>query len=225
MGVRLVACSLRSPLWRLRLTRVVSLERVRVRAVGGMVGPVAFVGAWSLAGISTRHYSATGDAISKLAETGASTRLLMTAGFVAFGIGVPVYAGALRNALAGPAWATAVATGLATLGVAAVPLGSPRRDTVHGYLATAGYVTLAATPLLAARPLARAGRTAWARASVLSGVASAACLVATIPGPAHGLFQRLGLGAVDVWIVASAVEILRRGRLSRPLTFSSSSVP
>jgi hypothetical protein len=186
------------------------------------VGPVAFVGAWSLAGLSARHYSAVQDAISRLAETGAPTRVAMTAGFIGFGIGVPVYARALRAALAGPAWTTALATGIATLGVAAAPLGAPTRDTVHGCFATAGYVTLAATPLLAARSFARDGRSAWARASTLTGILSGACLLATVAGPAHGLFQRLGLGVVDVWLVVSALEILRTGRA---LTHSSSSNP
>jgi hypothetical protein len=197
-----------------------------MRALGGVVGPVGFVGAWSLAGVSARHYSAVHDAISRLAESGASTRVAMTAGFVAFGVGVPVYATALRVTLDGWAWATALATGAATLGVAAVPLGSPTSDTVHGCFATAGYLTLVATPLLASRSFARSGRSAWAVASVLSGIVSGACLLATVPGPAHGLFQRLGLGAVDIWIVATAIELMRTGRLTRPapLTFSSSSV-
>jgi hypothetical membrane protein len=188
---------------------------VRLRAACGVIGPVAFVGAWSLTGLSAENYSVTHDAISRLAETGAPNRAAMTAGFVAFGIAVPVYASALRSTIDGWAWATAVATGIATLGVAAVPLGSPTRDTVHGCFATAGYLTLAATPLLASRAFARAGRVGWARASVLSGIASGACLIATIPGPAHGLFQRLGLGAVDAWIVATAVQIMRTGRLTR----------
>ena len=202
------------------------LDGIRLRAAGGVVGPAAFVAAWSLAGLSARHYSATHDAISRLAETGAPTRVAMTAGFVAFGIGVAVYATALRLTLDGWAWATAFATGVATLGVAAVPLGSPTSDAVHGCFATVGYVTLAATPLLASRPLGRSGRSAWARASVLSGIVSGACLVATLPGPAHGLFQRLGLGAVDVWIVATAIVMVRTGRLTEPapLTFPSSSV-
>jgi hypothetical protein len=186
------------------------------------VGPVAFVGAWSLAGRSARHYSATQDAISRLAGTGAPTRVAMTAGFVVFGVGVPVYSRALRAALDGPAWMTAFATGIATLGVAAAPLGAPTRDTVHGCFATAGYVTLAATPLLAARSFARAGRPTWARASMFTGIVSGASLLATVAGPAHGLFQRLGLGVVDVWIVVSALEILRTGRA---LTHSSSSDP
>jgi hypothetical membrane protein len=186
-----------------------------------VVGPVAFVAAWSLAGLSARHYSATQDAISRLAETGAPTRAAMTTGFVVFGVGVAVYSRALRNALDGRAWISALATGVATLGVAAVPLGSPARDTVHGWLATAGYVTLAATPLLASVRFRQAGRTAWARASVVSGIGAAVCLAATVPGPAHGLFQRLGLGFVDVWIVATAIEMIRTGSL----TFPSSSLP
>ncbi len=192
---------------------------VRRCAVGGVIGPAAFIGAWSLAGISARNYSPTQDAISRLAEAGAPTRVAMTAGFVVFGVGVPVYARALRAALDGPAWAAAFATGVATLGVAAVPLGAPTRDTVHAWFATAGYVTLAATPLFASLPFARAGRRTWARASLLAGIASGACLLATLAGPAHGLFQRLGLGVVDVWIVVTAFEMIRTGRA---LTFSSS---
>jgi len=190
------------------------LDGIRLRAVGGVIGPVAFVGAWSLAGPSARNYSATQDAISRLAETGAPTRVAMTAGLVAFGIGVPFYATALRRTLDGWAWVTGFATGVATLGVAAVPLGSPTSDVVHGCFATAGYITLAATPLLASRAFARAGRSAWARASLLSGFVSGSCLLATIAGPGHGLLQRLGLGAVDVWIVATAIEIMRTGGLA-----------
>jgi hypothetical membrane protein len=197
------------------------LANVRLRALGGVVGPVAFVGAWSLAGISAHHYSPIHDAISRLAETGAPTRAAMTTGFVVFGVAVPVYSRAVRAALGGPAWMTAFATGVATLGVAAVPLGAPTRNTVHGWFAATGYATLAATPLLASRRFARVERHAWANASRVAGVASGACLLSTIAGPAHGLFQRLGLGVGDVWIVATAIEMIRTGTL----TLSSSSIP
>jgi hypothetical membrane protein len=188
--------------------------RPRWQALGGVIGPVGFVGAWSLSGLAANHYSAIEDAISRLAEIGAPTRVAMTAGFVVFGIALPVYSGALHAALDGPAWITALATGVATLAVAAAPLDSHGHSTVHGVFATIGYVTLAATPLLASRAFARAGRIAWARWSVAAGVASGACLIATVAGPAHGLFQRLGLGVVDAWIVATAIEIIRTGRLA-----------
>jgi hypothetical protein len=187
--------------------------RRRRQALGGVIGPVGFVGAWSLCGLAAHHYSAIEDAISRLAEIGAPTRVGMTAGFVVFGIGVPVYSAALRSALDGPAWITALATGVATLAVAAAPLDAHGHSTLHGVFATIGYVTLAATPLLASRAFARAGRIAWARWSVAAGIASGACLIATVAGPAHGLFQRLGLGVVDAWLVATAIELIGTGRL------------
>jgi hypothetical membrane protein len=179
-------------------------------ALGGIVGPTAFVVAWSIGSVSASHYSAIDDAISRLAEVGAPTRALMTAGFVAYGVGLLIYSPALRAALPGWSWVTAAATGLATLGVAAAPLGrSSRGDTVHGLFAGAGYITLALTPLLAAGPLRRAGRPVGACLSIAVGAAAGIALLATTATDLNGLFQRIGLTIVDVWIVATAVEILR----------------
>jgi hypothetical protein len=188
----------------------------RRAAWGGVLGPAAFVSAWAIGGAIRHGYSPVEDAISRLAAVGTTTRPLMTAGFVGFGIGVPVYATALRASLPGWAWTTALATGLSTLGVAAFPLGvSSSLDLVHGAWATFGYVTLAATPLLAARPLADAGHRRAAVASVLTGVASALCLAGTVVGPAHGLLQRTGLGFGDAWLAAGAVWILSGGAADR----------
>lgn len=181
-------------------------------AIGGVLGPATFVTAWSVLGARTARYSAVHDAISRLAATGAPTQAAMTAGFVAFGAGMQLFAVALRSRWHGPAWALASATGLATLGVAAAPLGSPTRDSVHGAFAALGYATLAALPPAASRSLAADDRPGWARASVAVGAASAACLVASIVGPRHGMFQRAGLGVVDVWVVAMSVDML----VSRP---------
>ena len=182
-------------------------------AFGGVIGPIAFVTAWSIGGVVASHYSPVDDAISHLAEVGAPTRVLMTSGFVAFGIGVSVYALALRAALPGWSWVAAAASGLATIGVAVAPLGrSSSGDVVHGVFAGAGYVALAATPLLAVAPLRRAGRVAMARASVAAGALSAISLSASTTPWLSGLFQRAGLSVVDVWIVATAVEIIREGR-------------
>jgi hypothetical protein len=148
-------------------------------------------------------------AISRLAAIGAPTRALMSAGFVVFGVALPVYARALRSRIPGPAWITAAGTGLATLGVALFPLGhSSTGDVVHGAFATAGYATLAATPMLAAPPLRRAGRVRWANLSVAAGAMSAASLAATVLGPHHGLFQRAGLTVGDAWIVSSALVMI-----------------
>ena len=117
-------------------------------ALTGVAGPLAFISAWTLGAVGTgMDYSSIDDAISRLAAMGADTRWLMTAGFVVFGISLPVFGGALRRTLTGGAWLAAVLTGLATLGVAATPLDrSAAVDTLHGIFATAGYVSLVAVP-------------------------------------------------------------------------------
>lgn len=182
----------------------------RWSALGGVLGPAAFVGAWLIGGAVASHYSPVDDAISHLAQVGASTRVLTTVGFIAFGIGVTAFAVALRSTLTGWSWATATGAALATLAVAAAPLGrSSSGDTVHGIFASGGYVALALTPLLAAGPLRRAGHPAFARASLATGIASGVSLVATTAPGWHGLFQRIGLTVVDIWIITTAVAILR----------------
>jgi hypothetical membrane protein len=188
----------------------------RLLAIGGVIGPVAFVSTWAIAGRVTNHYSPIDDAISELAKTGASTQPAMTAAFIAFGIGVIAFAAALREAGAGRAWVSAVATAVCTLGVASFPLGGPARDVVHGVFASLGYLTLAGVPLLSARPLARAGRTGWARASIGVAAVSGVCLLASAAGPAHGFFQRAGLTTGDAWIVAVALQLIGGRNLFAP---------
>jgi hypothetical membrane protein len=182
--------------------------KVRLLALGGCVGPAAFVGAWAIAGATWAQYSAINNAISDLAAVGAPTRVAMTVGFVVFGLGVIAFGLALRSVVPGPAWMAAVATGACTLGVALTPLGGWSGDAPHATFAGLGYATLVALPLLAAGPLARAGEALRARLSIMLGVTSAAFLAASTLGPAHGLWQRLGLTVGDVWIVATASAIV-----------------
>ena len=182
--------------------------RVRTAALGGVVGPAAFIGAWTIgAAVTTVEYSSIDDAISRLAVVGADTRALMTAGFITFGVALPVYAWALRRVVGGAAARiTAAATGVATLAVAATPLDrSATVDAWHGVAAGIGYVTLAVTPLLAARPLSQIGHRTLAAAGVVAGAVSAISLVLTTTGLPMGLFQRLGLTASDIWIAASGL--------------------
>ena len=180
----------------------------RVLAIGGLVGPAAFVGAWTTAGLRTRGYSPVSDAISDLAAIGASTRALMTTGFVVDGIGLTAFGLALRSALDGPAWIAAVITGVATLAVAAAPLGGGLGDGAHATMAGLAYASISAAPLLSAGPFRRGGRPGWSRASVATSVISAGALVASTAGPAHGFWQRLGLTVGDAWIVGIAMLIL-----------------
>lgn len=193
------------------------LDRATRRAaLGGIAGVTGFVGAWVLAGLSRDGYSAVDDAISRLAAAGAPNRWAMTAGFVVFGLGMPIYSLALRRAVDGPAWLAAALSGVATLGVAAAPLEVA--DAAHNIAATVGYIALAAIPLLAAPALRRRGDLMWATASVLCGTASAVLLAASSFDPAHGLTQRLGLGVTDAWIVATSWAMWRHGRIGGAAT-------
>jgi hypothetical protein len=180
----------------------------RLLALGGVVGPLAFVTAWVSAGSVTSRYSPVNDAISDLAATHAPARAVMTIGFVAFGAGVILFGLALRRVDAGPAWVSAVATAGFTLAVAATPLGASVRDVIHGTFASLGYVTLVGVPVLASRTFARNARTGWVRYSRATAVAAGSCLLASALGPMHGLFQRVGLTVGDVWLVAVASQLL-----------------
>jgi hypothetical membrane protein len=180
-----------------------------------VLGPAAFVGAWAVLGRRLPGYDPTQDAISRLAADGAPDAAWMSAGFVAFGIGVPLFGLALRDALDGPAWTTAVATGVATLGVAAFPLDGWAGDGPHNLAAGIGYVTLAATPLLAAAPLRRLGHRRAAIGSRVVGTAALVSLALTTVDEHSGLFQRIGLTLGDAWLVVAAVGLLT-DRYGRP---------
>ena len=187
-------------------------NRVRTAALGGLIGPAGFISAWVIGAATTSvPYSSIDDAISRLAAVGADTRWLMTAGFVTFGLSLPVYAWALRSTVPGRAWITATATGLATLAVAATPLDrSDMIDRLHSIFAGIGYLTLAATPLLAAPPLFMMGHQRLARSGIAAGLTSAIALALTTTGLPTGLIQRVGLTVSDAWIIATVLT-MRRG--------------
>lgn len=190
------------------------MNRDELGALCGIGGPVAFVGAWVVGGLLTDGYDPLRDAISELAAEGASTQPLMTAGLIAFGVLVPVWAQTLARALDEPALRVSVTVaGLATLAVALFPLsreGGQPQDTAHAVSAGLGYVAMAVTPLIGARALRRLGMRRAALASVAVGVVSAASLVGTLLVDGDGGLQRLGLTVVDAWYVALAVWVLRR---------------
>jgi hypothetical membrane protein len=184
-------------------------DAVRTAALGGVIGPAGFIGAWAIgAAVTSAPYSSIDDAISRLAAVGSDTRWLMTAGFVTFGLSLPAYGWALRSSVPGRAWITAAATGLATLAVAATPLDrSDTVDRLHGISAGIGYLTLAATPLLAAAPLFALGHRRLARFGIAAGLVSAIALPLSATNLPTGVFQRLGLTVSDAWIMASALAI------------------
>ena len=187
-------------------------SRTRVLALGGVVGPVAFVVSWAVAGATTPGYSSVDDAISDLAAVGASTRVAMTSAFVVFGLGLIAFGLALRETLDGPAWIAAVVTGVCTLGVAATPLDGWSGDEVHARVRRSRLHGDRRRSRRSPAPSSlRSGRRHWARVSVLMAGVSAACLVASSFGEDHGFWQRLGLGVADAWIVVTAAYHRQHG--------------
>lgn len=196
------------------------MRQDRLAAACGIAGPAAFVGAWAVGSAVRRGYDPLQDTISHLAEDGASTRPLMTAGFVAFGVLVPVWARTLGDRLSSRALGAVVATaGIATLGVAAFPVtpsGGTTRNTLHAVAAGTGYLAMAATPALAVHPLLRRGSRRAAVASAAVSAVSFASLVASLlvgdgVRVGSGGYQRLGLTVVDGWHVVAAMGVLRGG--------------
>lgn len=181
----------------------------------GLLAPASFIGSWALWGAVRDGYDPIEQAISQLAREGAPNRLGMTAGFVGFGLMLPVFAQQLPRLLdAGPALrASATVAGLSTLAVAAFPLqekAGGTGDAIHAAVAGIGYLAMAVSPALAARPLSRSGRRTAARASIAVSAVSAVALVASVTTGPTGLWQRAGLGVVDVWFATVAVWGLRR---------------
>lgn len=190
------------------------MRRDSAGALCGILGPAAFVGAWLVAGALTSGYDPLAQAISELAAEGARTQPLMTAGLVAFGLLVPVWAQTLGRVLAQPALRVSVTlAGLATLAVAVSPLtreGGQPQDVAHAVSAGVGYLAMAASPLLGAAAFRRRGMGRAGAASALVGAVSAACLLGTLLVDEAGGLQRAGLTVVDAWYVAVALWVLRR---------------
>lgn len=180
-------------------------DATRILRFGSLLGPAAFVSAWAASGVVTdRAYSPVLDTISRLAAIGADTRPLMTAGFVVFGLAVPASAVAWKRALGDRSWMLVVATGVSTLAVAALPLDrSDLVDRLHGIAAGAGYLTLAAIPLTARATLIRSGFARHATIGTAVSIVSVTSLAVSLAVEQTGLFQRLGLTVVDLWLVAS----------------------
>ncbi len=193
----------------------------QLRSLGGVAGPLAFVSAWSILGATKAGYSPVHDPISRLAAVDSASRVAMTSGFLAFSLGLGLYAKELKASMPGGAAAAAMTTAVATVGIAATPLGSPLGGVGHATCAGIAYAGLVALPVAGGRHLARQGRRRASAASVAVGVATGASLVASVLSPSGvGLWQRLGLTLGDLWIVITALGMARQA--ARPGVFTSS---
>lgn len=186
----------------------------RAARFAGIVGPAGFIAAWAIGGAVKDDYSPVSEAISRLAEEGASTQPLMTAGLLGFGLLMPVFARGLGQELGSRAVPAAVTTSaLATLAVAAFPLsvqGGTSVDTLHNLAAAVAYAANVAGPIVAA-PHLRSG--AARRGSYALAAAMAGALIGSVAlDDVTGLLQRTGLTLYDLWAVALALTVLRGTR-------------
>lgn len=192
------------------------MDRAGLRwgALGGVVGPAAFIGAWAVLGTRAAGYSPIENPISRLAAVDAPTRVAMTGGFVAFAAGVALYATEASRAISPATALAAGATAVATLGVGALPLGSDLGDMPHAIAAGSAYTALALTPIAGGAALRRSGRTGLARVSVAVGLTTGALLAASASGTSMtGLLQRAGLTLGDIWIATTAIAVTKPSRL------------
>lgn len=167
-----------------------------------MWGPALFVAAWLVGGLLAEGYSPVEDQISRLAAVQAPTRALMTAGFVAFGLGTGIAAWPLRRILGVPAAMSVATSAVGTLGVALAPVGqSADTDLLHALFALLTYASLALAGLLAGLAL-MARRRAWAIASLAVGLLTFLALWASLDSSTPGLSQRIGLTTADVWLIS-----------------------
>ena len=187
----------------------------RLAGACAVLAPASFVGAWAAFGARRDGYDPVEQAISQLARVGSPERWGMTAGFVAFGVLLPLASRGLPQALraGGPLRASMLVAGLSTAAVAALPLQREEGgtgDLLHAAAAGVGYLAMAASPTLGAIGLARSGRRTAAAASVAVTVVSAGALVASLTVGPTGLWQRTGLGVVDAWFAACGLWLLAR---------------
>lgn len=179
----------------------------RSAVIGGVGGPVVFVATWATLGARTSGYSPMSDPISRLAAVDAQTRWPMTAAMLALAAGLGLFA---RGLVPKHAWAAKAAgvTALATVGIAATPLGSRLGGAGHATAAGAAYMSLAAVPALVAIELRRGKRSSSSKAATATTAAAitATALAMSVILPSNtGGWQRLGLTTGHAWIALYAI--------------------
>jgi len=181
---------------------------------GAIWGPGLFMVAWMFGGFFLVGYSPVHDRISELAAVRAPTRVLMTLGFAAYGVGVGTSAWPLRRVIGKPAAAALGLNATFTLGVMLTPLDrSPDIDFLHAVFAALAYLSLAVAGPLASLAFRRRSLI-LAVVSFVVGLVTMVGLGASLGDTAPGLFQRLGLTTTDVWSMAIGLGVVV-GRLRR----------
>ena len=196
--------------------------------IPAVAAPVALIGGWTLAAaLRPERFDPVTQTISALAARGEPNRWVMTTALVVVGVSYLGTAVALRPAAPVGRLVLAVG-GLATIGVAALPLpqvaaavqhagSAPESDpasAAHAAAAGAAFVALAVWPALAWRPGAPApvltARAGAAASAVLLCLVGWFAVELSEEGQQVGLTERLAAGAQALWPLAPVVASLRR---------------
>src|SRR3954469_10831276 len=185
------------------------------------LAPIVLVGGWNLAsGAQPDGFSNVQQSLSFLAADGTPHREVMTWAFVLLGL-AHLGTAALLRAVAPLGRAVHALGGLATIGVALLPLGGENDQAGHVFAATVAFVSLAVWPALGARPTGppvvhpRPMRTATAVLSVLV----LAFAVSLLADDLVGLTERIAATAEALWplVVAWMVREWSGGGGSPPV--------
>ncbi len=184
----------------------------RLAPLSATVAAVALIGGWTFAArMQPAGFDSTRDSISALAAVGTPHRAVMTTALLVTGLAHIVTAWALGPAARAWGRRLLALAGVATLGVAAVPL--PERgqlSVAHLVVAGSAFVLLALWPWFAARPdgapplRPRVARTATA----ILAVAVAGLPVGLQTGAStFGLQERVVSAALVLWPLVTALEV------------------
>ncbi|MGZ5327189.1 MAG: DUF998 domain-containing protein [Actinomycetota bacterium] len=192
------------------------ITAARMRAACGLVGPAAFTAAWALATARQPGYSIANEHISGLAAPDANVPGVMTAGFVALGLGTIVFASQLDRRLGGPGRSGVGPLLLGLSGVATTAAGVLRRDRMSNYPmpgdplepqswrndghdlasvighASAGVGMLALAARFTREPGWR-GLAAPVAATVVTSTGLMAAFARDVTRPGNGIVQRVGI--------------------------------
>ncbi len=178
--------------------------------------PLLLLGGWTLAaGLRREDFNQVTQPLSALAAVNAPNRWLMTFVFAVLGVCYVLTAWGL-NCAALPGRLLLAAGGVATTGVAAVPLPSQGPSVVHSTIASVAFVALACWPLLARR---NARRTPWALRPMVSVTVTLLLCGLLVwfgielnTGGRIGLAEGIAAGAEATWPLLVAVATLRPRR-------------
>jgi len=198
---------------------------MRVRALAGVAGPVAFTAAWIAASLRQTGHGALSVQLSGLAADNARDPWIMITGFLVLGACMVVFGQELAGELPGLA-----PRFVQVAGVLAMAIGLLRRDQVeltsgpsswhnqaHNIISLVLYTDLVLAQLLLARSLGAAeGWRGWRRYLAASGIATGVALAVFVPNitaPSAGILQRVAVTIPLIAVSAMAARLAGRGNL------------